>query len=263
MVDVRTLSVADGGEVVIQFDITLASALANGTVVTNQSTLVLGDGTVFAVSDDPNVNGQADPDVVGERLRWLWIALTAALGQLTGALRDLTQIVADPERHRHAKWKIPKPLLLKWPLMLALLAVVLLWLPVRPEGVAMGALISLVSSRDQRAAARPLMPLAPLFLALGVMLAGVAKGPASLTVFLGILPAACVLRRSLAPLRSPGLWAGTGVAGGAVAAGQVRGTDGAKRLRSGDRLLCRGDRDVPAAGAPPTGADGEGITLAG
>src|SRR5262249_32827251 len=34
---------------------------ASGTVVTNQSTLRLADGTVFASSDDPNVSGTADP----------------------------------------------------------------------------------------------------------------------------------------------------------------------------------------------------------
>ena len=92
----------------------------------------------------------------------MWAVITAllwdhtmALGVVAGAAigglnfwllgRALAQVVADPERHRHAKWRIPKPLLLKWPLMLALFAIVLLWLPVRPEGVAMGALISLVS----------------------------------------------------------------------------------------------------------------------
>ncbi|NIR38514.1 MAG: hypothetical protein GWN79_15240, partial [Actinobacteria bacterium] len=54
------------GEVVIEFDITLDSSLTNGTVVTNQSTLRLDDGSDFALSDDPNVNGTADPDVPGD-----------------------------------------------------------------------------------------------------------------------------------------------------------------------------------------------------
>ena len=66
VIDIRNLSLPVDGEVVIEFDITLASTLTNGTVVTNQSALRLADGTAFAVSDDPNVNGTADPDVSGD-----------------------------------------------------------------------------------------------------------------------------------------------------------------------------------------------------
>ncbi len=66
VIDIRNLSLPVDGEVLIQFDITLASVLANGTVVTNQSTLRLADGTDFALSDDPNVNGTADPDISGD-----------------------------------------------------------------------------------------------------------------------------------------------------------------------------------------------------
>src|SRR5262249_51659985 len=46
--------------------ITLAPRLANGTIVTNQSTLRLSNGTTLALSDDPNVNGEADPLVPGD-----------------------------------------------------------------------------------------------------------------------------------------------------------------------------------------------------
>ena len=67
MIDIRNLNVPVNGEVVIQFDITLASTIANGTVVTNQSTLRLANGTVFASSDDPNVNGTANPERLGRR----------------------------------------------------------------------------------------------------------------------------------------------------------------------------------------------------
>jgi uncharacterized repeat protein (TIGR01451 family) len=66
VIDIRNLSLPLAGEVLIEFDITLASALPNGTVVTNQSTLRLDDGTSFALSDDPNVNGTADPAVSGD-----------------------------------------------------------------------------------------------------------------------------------------------------------------------------------------------------
>ncbi len=66
VIDIRNLNVAVGGEVLIQFDITLKPAIANGTVVTNQATLRLADGTTFALSDDPNVNGTASPTVSGD-----------------------------------------------------------------------------------------------------------------------------------------------------------------------------------------------------
>ena len=44
----------------------LCSAIANGTYVLNQSQLLMS-GTVVALSDDPNVNGAADPTVAGRR----------------------------------------------------------------------------------------------------------------------------------------------------------------------------------------------------
>jgi uncharacterized repeat protein (TIGR01451 family) len=66
VIDIRDLNLPVDGEVLIQFDITLSSTLTNGTVVTNQSTLRLEDGTTFALSDDPIVNGTADPEVSGD-----------------------------------------------------------------------------------------------------------------------------------------------------------------------------------------------------
>ena len=65
IIDIRNLSLPAFSEILIQFDVTLAASIANGTVVTNQADLI--GGTVkLADSDDPNVNGQADPDVVGD-----------------------------------------------------------------------------------------------------------------------------------------------------------------------------------------------------
>src|SRR5262249_3718781 len=61
LLDIHNLSLPVNSEVLIQFDMTLASTLANGTIVTNQATLRRSDGTTLALSDDPNVNGQADP----------------------------------------------------------------------------------------------------------------------------------------------------------------------------------------------------------
>jgi len=66
VIDINNLSVPANGEVDIQFDVTLASALANSTIVANQSTVRLANGTVFALSDDPNVNGPANPNVSGD-----------------------------------------------------------------------------------------------------------------------------------------------------------------------------------------------------
>ncbi len=66
ILDIRNLNLPLGGEVVIQFDVTLAGSLSNGTVVTNQSRLLLANGSLFARSDDPNVNGVADPLVAGD-----------------------------------------------------------------------------------------------------------------------------------------------------------------------------------------------------
>ena len=66
VIDIRNLNVGVGGQIQIQFDVTLASSLTVGTVVTNQSALRLTNNTPRAVSDDPNVNGPADPDVAGD-----------------------------------------------------------------------------------------------------------------------------------------------------------------------------------------------------
>jgi uncharacterized repeat protein (TIGR01451 family) len=66
LLDVRNLSLGGSGDsVVIEFEVTLAPAIANGSYVTNQSSLVYFGNTV-ALSDDPNVNGPADPNVAGD-----------------------------------------------------------------------------------------------------------------------------------------------------------------------------------------------------
>ncbi len=94
VLDIRNLSVAANSEVLIQFDIKLATALANGTVVTNQATLRLADGTVFAVSDDPNVNGIANPDVAGDEDPTRVTIVSAAMFLVQKISTDLT---GDPK----------------------------------------------------------------------------------------------------------------------------------------------------------------------
>jgi len=65
LLDLRSLSLSASGQMIIEFEVTLAGVIANGTLVTNQSKLLV-DGTPFAISDDPNVNGAADPGVSGD-----------------------------------------------------------------------------------------------------------------------------------------------------------------------------------------------------
>ena len=66
LVDIANLSLAGPGDAfVIEFEITLAPVISNGATIANQSTLSLR-GVDFALSDDPGVNGPADPFVDGD-----------------------------------------------------------------------------------------------------------------------------------------------------------------------------------------------------
>jgi uncharacterized repeat protein (TIGR01451 family) len=63
VLDVRNLVFPGQNEsLIVEYDITLASVIANGTLATNQAQLLV-DGAVVADSDDPSVNGQADSNV--------------------------------------------------------------------------------------------------------------------------------------------------------------------------------------------------------
>ena len=89
VIDIRNLNLPVNGEALIQFDITLKSAIANGTVATNQAT-VLVNGTVFALSDDPNVNGTADPNVAGDEDPTRVTIVSAASFRVQKISTDLT-----------------------------------------------------------------------------------------------------------------------------------------------------------------------------
>jgi len=65
IIDIRNLNVSAGNTIEVKFDITLASTLTDGFVVLNQANLMQGTN-VIARSDDPNINGQADPAVDGD-----------------------------------------------------------------------------------------------------------------------------------------------------------------------------------------------------
>ena len=64
ILEIRNISLPAASEVSVQFDVTLADPLVNGTVVTNQAELV--GAATLANSDDPYVNGQADPSFSGD-----------------------------------------------------------------------------------------------------------------------------------------------------------------------------------------------------
>ena len=66
LLDVRNLSIGGlGDSVLIEFEVNLAPVLANGSYVSNQSQL-LDNGLAIALSDDPNINGAADPNVADD-----------------------------------------------------------------------------------------------------------------------------------------------------------------------------------------------------
>lgn len=59
------LDIAPGGQLEITYEITLRAGLANGSVVSNQAAMTAA-GSFAALSDDPYVNGVADPVVAGD-----------------------------------------------------------------------------------------------------------------------------------------------------------------------------------------------------
>ena len=90
VIDIRNLSLPANSQALVQFDVRLASALTNGTIVANQSGLRLGDSAPFALSDDPNVNGQADPFVVGDEDPTRLQIVSAAAFRVQKISADLT-----------------------------------------------------------------------------------------------------------------------------------------------------------------------------
>jgi uncharacterized repeat protein (TIGR01451 family) len=66
IVDIADLSLSGAGDTVtIEFEVDLVPVIADGTIVLNQSTANYV-GLPLAISDDPNVDGPADPDVTGD-----------------------------------------------------------------------------------------------------------------------------------------------------------------------------------------------------
>lgn len=83
------------------------------------------------------------------------MSLGIALGALVGWVnlwllaKALRSMLRDPQQHRpvgRRTWVLPGVLLLKWPFILLALASILWYMPARPEGVALGALLALVGA---------------------------------------------------------------------------------------------------------------------
>ena len=83
------------------------------------------------------------------------MSLGIALGALVGWVnlwllaRALKAMLRDPQQYRPGgarTWVLPGVLLLKWPFILLALAFILWYMPARPEGVALGALLALVGA---------------------------------------------------------------------------------------------------------------------
>lgn len=104
----------------------------------------------------------------------LWgrdMSIGIALGALVGWVnlwllaRAVRAMLRDPQQFRPAgrrTWVLPGVLLLKWPFILLALAGILWYMPARPEGVAVGALLALVgASIGALGAKRPSEPPPP------------------------------------------------------------------------------------------------------
>jgi len=90
LLDIRNLVLGgSGGSVTIEFEVTLAAVLANGSQVANQSSMVVS-GVTLARSDDPNVNGPADPDVLGDEDPTVLTVTSAPRFEVQKTSTDLT-----------------------------------------------------------------------------------------------------------------------------------------------------------------------------
>jgi uncharacterized repeat protein (TIGR01451 family) len=98
IVDIRGLDLPADSEIQIQFDVTVDAAVADGSVVTNQADL--SSSVVNGQSDDPNVNGQADPDVSGDEDPTQIVIAIARPGPLLKETLQSTAAVGEPFRYR-------------------------------------------------------------------------------------------------------------------------------------------------------------------
>lgn len=88
-------------------------------------------------------------------LAGLDMSMGVALGALLGWVnlwllaKALSTVLRNPEQYRpgsNRTWVLPGVILLKWPFILLALGLILWYMPARPEGVALGALLALVGA---------------------------------------------------------------------------------------------------------------------
>ena len=102
LIDIGNLNLAAGQQLAIQFDIRVALTTTSGAVVANQAQLIVANTPVM-ISDDPNVNGQADPFVVGDEnptrvtvalptLQFLKTVVTGAIARPVDVVRYRLQL---------------------------------------------------------------------------------------------------------------------------------------------------------------------------
>jgi uncharacterized repeat protein (TIGR01451 family) len=107
ILDVRNLTAPANSEIRVQFDITLDSALTDGTVVANQADLI---GSVkLADSDDPNINGQADSSVEGDEDPTLVVIVVPPVGPLLKENTQTTASVGEAFRYQVTVPETPYP----------------------------------------------------------------------------------------------------------------------------------------------------------
>jgi hypothetical protein len=100
LIDIRNISVPAASEVSIQFDVTLASSLPDGTLVTNQADLLDPAGAKLVDSDDPNVNGQSSPDVIGDEDPTVVLIEAGPADGLTKATTQATATIGETFSYR-------------------------------------------------------------------------------------------------------------------------------------------------------------------
>jgi uncharacterized repeat protein (TIGR01451 family) len=109
VVDVRNLDLSGAGAVLlIEFDITLSALVPTGTVVANQSQLLVA-GAPFVDSDDPNVNGPADPLVAGDEDPTRVLIQLPAVPPLLKENTQATAPVGEAFRYRITVPETPYP----------------------------------------------------------------------------------------------------------------------------------------------------------
>jgi large repetitive protein len=99
VIDISNLNVPANTQLLIQFEIRVAAGVAAGTIATNQSQLLI-NALPAMLSDDPNVNGQADPAVAGDEDPTRVLIATPTLTFTKTALSGATAHPGDVVRYR-------------------------------------------------------------------------------------------------------------------------------------------------------------------